>query len=126
MQNILFQWLSWHFLEAPGKILAGWRNFFLFNLNYFSVLPLFKNLFAPWRRYTWVYPKGFQITKKLEVWSSNLISRSLGAIMRFSLIAIALFIEVLIVAAGFVILITWFLVPAIFIFGLGLGINLLF
>lgn len=126
MQNIFFQWIFWQFFSAPKNIFLGWRNFFIFNLNYFSVLPLLKTLFAPWRRYRWVYPKGFDIAKYLEVLTSNLISRVLGAVTRASLIIIALAVEILIVLAGIIILICWLLLPAILIFGLVVGFNLLF
>lgn len=125
-QNIIFQYLEWQYFLAPKNILIGWRNFFLFNLNYFSVFPLLRTLFSPWRRYVWIYPKGFDIGKYFEVLISNLISRVLGAIMRSSLIIIALFIEILIFLGGIVILISWILLPLVLIFGFILGFNLLF
>lgn len=126
MQNIFFQYLQWQFLIAPKNIFLGWRNFFMFNLNYFSVFPLMKTLFSPWRRYNWVYPRGFDIAKYFEILSSNLISRVMGAIMRSSLIVIALIMEILIIIAGIIILIAWLALPAILILGLIFGLNLLF
>lgn len=126
MQNIFFQYLQWQFLIAPKNIFLGWRNFFMFNLNYFSVFPLMKTLFSPWRRYNWVYPKGFDIAKYFEILSSNLISRMMGAIMRSSLIVIGLIMEILIIIAGIIILIAWLALPAILILGLIFGLNLLF
>lgn len=98
----------------------------MFNLNYFSVFPLMKTLFSPWRRYNWVYPKGFDIAKYFEILSSNLISRMMGAIMRSSLIVIGLIMEILIIIAGIIILIAWLALPAILILGLIFGLNLLF
>ncbi len=126
MQNIFFQYLQWQFFVTPKNILMGWRNFFLFNLNYFSVFPLLTTLFSPWRRYNWVYPKGFDIAKYFEILSSNIISRIMGAIMRSALIIIALITEIMIISAGIIILISWLVLPAFLVLGLIFGLNLIF
>jgi hypothetical protein len=123
-QNLLFQWLSWQFLEMPGNILRAWRAFLKFNLNYFSIPQLFKTFFSHWRQYKWSYGRGFDISRYLEALFSNLISRTLGAILRSFLILIGLFIEILIVFLGIIAFLLWIIFPLILIRGLILGLNL--
>jgi len=126
MQNIFFQYLHWQFLEMPRNILSAWRNFLLFNLDYFSVGLLLKTFFSPWRRYSWVYPRGFSISKYLEVFFSNLISRILGAVVRSFLIIFGIVAEVFLIVGGATAFVFWLVLPFLIIFCLVFGISILF
>ncbi|MDI6603177.1 MAG: hypothetical protein QME57_03635 [Patescibacteria group bacterium] len=122
-QNIIIQYLFWQFLEVPKSILMGWRNFLKFGLNYFSIPLLLKTLFSPWHRYTWTYPRGFDIGKYFEVFISNLISRIFGAVLRVLLIIIGILAEIFIIFAGALIFIGWLIGPALLIAGLIFGFS---
>jgi hypothetical protein len=124
-QNIFIQYLLWQFFEVPENILKAWRNFLLFNLNYFSIPLLLKTFFSPWRRYSWSYPKGLQIGKWLEVFFSNLISRVLGAIMRIILIFIGILVEIFFFLVGAIIFLGWLILPVLLIFGFFYGFKIL-
>jgi len=124
-QNILIQYLSWQFLDVPGNILAGWKNFLKFGINYFSIPLLVKTLFSPWHRYAWAYPRGFDIGKYLEVFISNLISRILGAIMRIFLIIAGILVEVFIIFAGIILFIGWLTLPILLLAGLCFGFKII-
>jgi len=124
-QNIVIQWVSWQFLEMPGNILIGWKNFLKFNLNYFSLPLLLKTFFAPWRRYSFSKGRGFDLVKYLEALFSNLILRILGAIIRSFIIVIGLIAEVFIILAGITIFISWLILPALLIVGFIFGINII-
>jgi hypothetical protein len=124
-QSIFFQWFLWQFFDVPSAILKAWKNFLLFNLNFFSVPLLLKSFFSPWRRYQWAYPRGLDIGKYFEVLISNLISRILGAIMRTFLIIIGIFIEVLYIFAGIIVFFGWLVLPALLIAGLIFGFKIL-
>lgn len=110
-QNIFFQWIEWHFFDVPQNILSAWKNFLKFNMEYFSVPLLIKTLFSPWRRYSWAYPKGFDIMGAFETFTSNLFSRFLGIIMRICLIVAGLLLEIFIIFLGLIILVAWILLP---------------
>ncbi len=125
-QNILFKWLIFQFFDAPKEILKAWRNFLIFNLNYFSIPVLLRTLFAYWRKYSWEYPRGFDLAKYLEVALSNFISRILGAIMRVILICLGVAVEIFIIFSGFVLLLLWLILPALIIFLLCHGFRILF
>lgn len=126
MQNIIFEYFSWQFFEMPGNILKAWRNFLLFNLNYFSINLLFKTFFSPWRHDVSVYPKGLDIGKYLEVLFSNLISRILGAIVRSVLIIMGIAAEICIIFVGIIVFLGWLILPIIIIFGFILSFKNLF
>lgn len=115
-QNIFLQYLQWHFYDQPKAILKAWRNFLLFNLNFFSFFLLLKTFFSPWHQYTWAYPRGLDIPLHLEAFFSNLISRILGAILRTVIIVIGIVLEILILIFGFLIFLGWFILPAFLFF----------
>jgi len=126
VQNIFLQYLGWQFWEMPKSILISWKNFLRFGLNYFSLPLLLKTFFSPWRQYKWSYGKGFDIGRYLEVFISNLISRTLGAVLRIFLIIIGILVEIFIIFAGMIIFFGWLILPALLIAGLIFGFKVLF
>ena len=112
-KNVFAYLAQWYVFLAPREILKGWANVLWFNLEYFSIFPLLKTLFSPWRRNMWSYGKGFNIGRYMEVLLGNLISRILGALMRVTIIAAGLFSQVLLFALGPFVLALWFSFPAI-------------
>ena len=125
-QNIFIQYLIWHFFDVPKGILKAWRNFLLFNLNYFSIPLLFKTLFSHWRRYRYSYGRRFDLGRYFEAFTFNLISRGLGAVVRVILILIGLLVEFFIILAGAIIFLGWLILPVLLIAGLIFGIKIIF
>lgn len=116
-------WLLWRFYEMPRFLFSVWRNYILFGLDYFSVGLLLKTLFAPWRRYKWFYPKGFDVKEFFNTLVSNTFSRILGALCRIVLVVAGLLAEVFIFVAGIVAIILWLLIPFIIIGSILLFFN---
>lgn len=116
-QNIFKEWFFWYFYEMPKFLLEVWKNYFLFGLNYFSVLILLKSLFAPWRRYRWIYPKGINVVEFFNTLISNIVSRILGFLMRIILILAGISFQIFVIFAGLVIFLSWVLIPLIAIAG---------
>lgn len=125
-QNIILAWVSWQFFEVPRNILKAWRNFLVFNLNYFSIPLLLKTFFSHWRRYEWSYGRGFDLGRWAYTFVSNMISRVLGAMMRSILIFTGLFLEVFIFLAGIIVFFSWLILPVLIILGFWLGFKVLF
>ncbi len=125
-QNILVQWISWQFFEAPRNILGAWRNFLFFGINYFSILLLLKTFFSYWRGYRWSYGRGLDLQRYFWTFSSNLISRIIGAITRSILIIIGVLAEVFIIFAGLIIFLFWLFLPLLLVGGLFYGFKILF
>jgi len=124
--NVFRQFLEWYLLDQPKLILKAWKNFLCFNMEYFSIPLLLKTFFSPWRRYTWPYGRGFSFKRYLDAFVSNAIFRGLGAVVRFVLIVVGIFLEIIILLAGIIVMITWFLWPLIVIEIFVLGFRILF
>ena len=124
--NIFFEALVWQFFDVPRAILIGWKNFLLFNLNYFSVPLLLRTYFSHWHRYSYSYEKVFEFWKNIEVFVFNMMSRIIGAILRTFFIIIGATVEAAIIIIGLIILLIWLVLPFILISGLLFGIKLLF
>lgn len=124
-QNIFIQYLRWHFFDTSREILKGWHNFLLFNLNYFSIPLLIKTFFLPWHKYCYSYGRGFDLKRYFGTFTFNLISRTLGAILRSVLIIIGTLIEIFIILGGIILISGWLILPLLLIIGLIFGINLL-
>ncbi len=124
--SIFLQALIWQFFDVPKEILKAWRNFLVFNLNYFSVPTLLKTFISPWRKYVYRYGKIFDIKNNFGTFIFNMMSRTIGAILRSFFIIIGLLVEVLIILIGAIIFLGWLALPFLLIFGLIFGIKLLF
>lgn len=125
-KSIFCQYLEWHFFEVPKEILKGWKNFLLFNLNYFSISLLLKTLFSHWRRYKYSYGRGFDFGRYFEAFTFNIISRFLGAAIRSILIFIGIFVEIFIFFTGVIIFLGWIVLPLLLIMGLWFGFKITF
>lgn len=124
--NILFQYLEWHFSDVPKNILTAWKNCLKFNLNYWSLSLLFKTFFSHWRRYRYSYGPGFSFQKYFEVFSFNMISRLIGAILRLFFIILGLLSEIFIILAGLIVFIGWLGLPIFLLGGFWLGLEIIF
>lgn len=122
-QNLFSKWLIWHFFEVPKKILQGFWNFLVFNINYFSIPQLLRTFFSHWRRYRDFYGRGFDLKRYAWVFASNTISRVLGVIIRTITILIALIVEFFIFLGGIFIFIIWLVLPLIVIYFFVFGIR---
>ncbi len=125
-ENTIWKWLIWQFWEAPLFILKAWGNFLRFGMNYFSVPLLFKTFFAPWRRYYWGYPRGFDPWAYFESFFSNLIFRILGALFRSVMIVAGIAVEILIAAAGLLLFTAWIILPLFLVWASFNGLRLFF
>jgi len=125
MQNIAIIFLSWYYLVAPKKILTTWRNVLKFAWNFFSVELLLRTLFAPWKRdITKPTGSGFDPKALVDSLVINLISRLLGATVRFWVILLGLILEILIIILGLAFFIFWLMLPLLIIWGIVRAIRL--
>jgi hypothetical protein len=125
-KNILQQALEFHFFDMPREILKGWKNFLKFNLNYFSIPLLLKTFFYYWRGYKWSYGRGFDLTRYLEAFTSNMVFRILGAFLRTWLIIFGIITEISLFFIGLLSFLIWIFLPIILISGFFYGLKLLF
>ena len=126
MVRIIVIFWKWYYGQAIKDILTGWRNFIIFSLEYFSIPLLLKTLIAPWRRDITRKPRGLDLKKLFEYITFNLISRTIGFIVRFFTIwvGILFFLAVIILGAAFFIL--WLALPLILVGLFALALVLIF
>lgn len=115
--NIISLWIIWQFYEMPKFLLHVWKNYLAFASNFFSVPLLLKTFFAPWHRYKWPYPRGFDVTEFFNTLISNTFSRILGAMMRIVLIITGLLLQIIIILAGAAAVVLWIFMPFLIIAG---------
>jgi len=124
---IIFNYLVWHFLDFPKEIFKAWKNYLVFNLNYFSVPILLKTYFSHWHKYKMSYGKGIDPWRWFEAFVFNvLMSRFLGAILRTFFIVIGVVSELIIFLIGLIIFLAWFCLPFFLLLGFIYGVKLIF
>lgn len=117
-ENIIVEWVLWHFFEMPKFLFSVWANYIYFALNFFSLTLLFKTLFYPWRKNIWRYPKGLDLFELLNVFVSNIFSRAVGAVCRILLIIIGAIFQIFILIFGFLVILSWLTIPFLIAFGI--------
>ena len=108
-------------MKQPANILSTGKDFLLWAWRFFSIGYFVPRLFAPWHRDITGYGRGFDLQRWIKVWSWNLISRLIGAVMRLTVMALGLVAEIFLVLATVFVFVFWlvlpFLIPALMIIG---------
>ncbi len=122
----MVKWLVWHFKDAPKAMFFAWRDIFKFSFEFFSIAPLLKTIFKPWKRISDPYSGGIvNIVENLQAFILNSFSRLLGFLIKTVVIIAGLvFITLFFVFAVSTFLI-WIILPIIIITGLFLSLALL-
>jgi len=109
---VSMEFLIWHYSKGLRFYINRWFAYFDWVNHYFSVPLLIKTFFAPWKRLV-VTDKspGFNLGKFIEKVTFNIISRGIGAIVRFSLFWVGLVLIVLIYLLGIAGLVIWLIFP---------------
>ncbi len=107
-------YLEWHYAYVPLKILSATINSIIFFWHFFSIGILIKTFLAPWKRqYVKKTSPGLDLGEIFERLTFNLISRVIGAMVRFALIAFWIILEVVTLPIGVLIFSVWLILPLI-------------
>ncbi len=111
------EFLSWHYSKGVSYYIDSWFSSVRGVNHYFSFFLLLKTLFSPWKRLV-VADKspGFNLQKKFEVFTFNLISIGIGFVVRITLFWVGLIFIFFSFLGGAMGLIFWLIFP---FFGLG-------
>lgn len=114
----------WYFLEVPRDIMIGTGKY-LKTISYvFSFVYLLRTFFAHWKGLRYEYPgKGFDLANIVQAFGSNMVSRTVGAMVRLGTILFGLALIGLTILAGIACFVVWLTFPILFIFLLILSIN---
>lgn len=111
MLRLAWYYFSWHYTTGVVDLLRNWRNFLWFFFHFFSIATLARTLFAPWRRLTTEYEKGFDPEQFFTTLAGNIIVRIVGALLKTIVIAIGLGVLALVVLLGAAFFLAWLAAP---------------
>lgn len=123
--SIISDYFRWHYGRAFGELFHVWLNFLWFIIHFFSLPQLARSLFSPWKRMTEEKQSGFSFENFAAYIVVNLLSRTVGFIMRGTVILIGLTILIGTVVTGLIASLFWVIAPIVIIGALGLGVSLL-
>src|SRR5258705_9130231 len=97
----MLDFLLWHYAEGIDYYLRRFKRFLYSLYYYFSPTLLIGHLFSPWKRLivNETIP-GLSLEKRFEAFSFNLVSRIIGAFVRFILFFVSLIILVVVSVLG--------------------------
>lgn len=106
------EFLVWHYTKGLEYYVTTWTSYFDWINHYFSLSILITSLFAPWKRLI-VEDKspGFNFTRFFENLMFNLISRCIGAVVRFTLFWVGILFITLTFLGGILGLVFWVVLP---------------
>lgn len=104
--------LSWYYSNGVDYYIKSWFSSLRGTSHYFSLNLLIKTLFSPWKRMVVVDKSpGFNFQKKFEAFTFNIISRGIGAIVRFTLLWVGIVFIFFMFFGGAVGFIFWLIFP---------------
>lgn len=106
------RFLAWHYTKGLEFYIKRWISYYDWVIHYFSLPLLIKTLFSPWKRLVVVDKSpGFNISRFFERLTFNLISRGIGAVVRFVLFWAGIVLLILNFLGGAIGLIIWVGLP---------------
>lgn len=122
---ILLRFWGWYYTGAVKSLVKIWKNFIIFVKEYYSIPLLLRTLISPWRRDVTRRPRGLDIKRLFEVLAFNLISRTIGFILRSIIVVVGLICLIGVIIFGFLALILWLILPVVLVFFIAIGLLLL-
>lgn len=105
-------YLLWHFLHIPRRLLAITDNFLQFYTHFFSIPLLLKTFLSPWHKIVTVKTeRGFNLGKLADRVLGNIFSSIIGIILRTVVIFIWFMLVIETALLGLIVTILWLLLP---------------
>jgi ATP-dependent Clp protease ATP-binding subunit ClpC len=106
------EFLVWHYTKGVEYYLNSWFSVFGWVYHYFSPPLLLRSLFAPWKRLVIVDRQpGFNFSRWFQNFTFNLVSRMIGAIVRFILFFAGMIIIIMAFLGGVAGFVFWLTMP---------------
>lgn len=119
-------YLYWHFAVAPFEILRIMKNYQVASWYKFLITQHFRTLFSPWHRQnpSDFGPRSRTFGDKILDAITDLYIRLIAACVRLTIIFAGLLFQVFVLVAFVVLFVTWLAWPAIAIFLILKGFNI--
>jgi hypothetical protein len=107
--------IKWYFFEMPIKIIKLLYKYITVISKIYSFVFLLKTFFSPWKNQSYSYPdKGFDLNRILEIWTSNMVARVVGAFVRLFTILTGIMLLSAIGILGILLTLLWIAYPILF------------
>lgn len=127
MATARHSFLRWYLLHRPWEIAVRYSRGAAIIAEFFSFFFLARTLFSPWKGIQTPLPKyKLNLQALAEALSVNLITRSIGAFIRFVAMAAGFLCEIIFLAVFVLYLIAWILAPVLLIVALPLLLYISF
>lgn len=118
----MITYFSWWYLDEPIYLFKSLKITTLRVFYSFSVPELISTLFAPWKKDI-LYKENPSLSESFQILIGNMISRLVGAIVRFITILTGLILTAFVFLVGLLFLIGWLVLPIIILYLLFNGIK---
>jgi len=112
----------WHYTSAFQEILHVYRNLNWFTVHFFSIPDLARSLFLPWKRLTQERGQTFNFEDIAGYLIINFISRFIGFLLRFFLIAAGLSALLILLSGLIITFVLWVTAPVVLVGSLYFGV----
>lgn len=123
-KSLALTFLVWWYKEAFTRFFLFLRQFVIYLTDLFSVKLLLKTLFAPWKR-DQISAEGQSLQQRFQVWSLNLTSRLIGAVVKLIVMLVFLAVASFALLLAIIAIIVWLLWPILTLAIIWYGIRLI-
>lgn len=109
---VFYEYITWQFGEGVREYLNAWQNIHWFLWRVFSVSLLLRTFFAPFRRTSESYGRGFDPSAMAETLLINLVTRFVGMVVRSVLLLVAFLLQAAVLAVGSMLFLCFLIAPA--------------
>lgn len=120
---LVISFFRWWYGRGFGEYLAGFVDGLRDAADFFSIRLLVRNLFAPFRQISAERRDNLPLSERIHAWSDLLISRLVGAAVRFMILIAGTVVLVIRVAIGLVLGILWPMMPLLVIYSVMLFVR---
>jgi hypothetical protein len=107
--------LKWYFFEMPMQIIKKSSQYLVVISKIYSFAFLLKTFFSPWKNQSYAYPnKGFDINRIIEIWTSNIVARVVGAFVRLFTMITGISVLSITGIISMLVLLIWVTYPVLF------------
>lgn len=109
---VFFEYLSWQYNEGIREYFSVWTNVHWFLWRLFSVPLLLRTFFAPFRRTSEGYGRGFDPSVIAQTFMVNMVTRFVGVVVRSVFLFIALLFQAMAAMVGSILFFFFITAPA--------------
>jgi hypothetical protein len=110
---VLYEFITWLYGDGMREFTKAWLNLHWFLWRVFSVPLLLRTFFAPFRRTSEGYGRGFDPSRIAETFMINMVTRMVGALVKTVLLAVAIVFNIALFAVGVIALALFIASPVV-------------